>query len=329
MFQVAGSRSLILGSLAIGLAACSGGSSDSGAPPAAADRTNISVSLMDAPVDDVTAVYVQIAALWIKPLDGPAEELPLTESPYTVDLLATSADNAALLVDKASIDPGEYEWLAMDVNAEFDGLVTDSYVVTDMGGEEELRVPSSRIRLVDGFEAEANAALELIFDWDLRKGLVHPPGLGGYLLRPAFRVIDTVAYGGISGTIAMDTVTLAENECDADDSNFDEGNAIYIFSGLDVVPDDIDEEMDVEPLAVINASLTDDMTAYEYRTILPFGDYTVAFTCQAAADLAESNEIGNEDPDDDSMAFFEPAVNVSPSSDSPATANVVVDFPTP
>ena len=61
-----------LATIGILLAGCSGGGSDS-AP------TTLSVSLMDAPVDGVTAVFVQIKAIWLKGPNGPATELPLTE----------------------------------------------------------------------------------------------------------------------------------------------------------------------------------------------------------------------------------------------------------
>jgi len=64
----------------------------------------------------------------------------------------------------------------MDVAAERN--VRDSYVMTEAGGEEEieLRVPSNRVRLVGGFEVPPNKSLQLLFDWDMRKGLVYPPG---------------------------------------------------------------------------------------------------------------------------------------------------------
>jgi hypothetical protein len=326
MIRMTDSRTLLLLATAAALAACSGSGGSGDTTPVPANDARLSVSLMDAPVDDVVAVNVVITALWIKPVGGPAVELPLTESPLTVDLLATAPDHPALLVDNAAIDAGEYEWLAMDVDAEIDGTVTDSFVATGSGGEEELFVPSGRIRLVDGIDAESNAALALVFDWDLRRGLIHPPGLGGYLLKPAFRVIDQTAYGRISGSIALDSVMLDENHCANDDADYDVGNAVYVFAGLDVEPDDIDEEMDVEPLAVVSAELDDDSTAYTYGTLLPFGDYTVAFTCQAASDMPTSNDYGNENPDDDTLAFWSPAVSKTLSGDSPDTASAVIDF---
>jgi hypothetical protein len=328
-----GIATVVLGGAALALAACSGGSPDLASEAASnptgtpAGKAELSVALMDAPVDDVEEVHVEITRLTLKPEgDGPAFDLAMETSPITVDLLELTEENAAILVDSASIESGDYEWLSMDVNATIDG-VTDSYVVTDTGAWEEIFVPSGRVRLVSGFEVEAGEALMLIFDWDLRKGLVHPPGLGGYILKPAFRVISADSLGRISGTIDLGVVTLADNDCnaDSDTDDFDVGNSVYIFEGLDVVPDDVDEEGDVTPLATVDAVLNDDATRYEYSTIVPFGDYTVALTCQSANDLAESNETGNEDPADDTVGFVGPAVNVTLSSE-PGESSAIVDF---
>ena len=222
----------ILTTLAIG--GCSGGG---GGGPA---EGTLSVSLMDGPVDGVTEVHVQIDGLWLKPKgDGPAVELPLVGETMNLDLLDLTAENAAVLIDDAEVAAGEYEWLAMDVNAEFDGIY-DSYVVTDTGGQEEIRVPSGRVRLVSGFDVGTNEAVEMLFDWSLRHGLVDPPGQPGYLLKPAFRVLDVTAYGALQGTVSPATITDPIRECDDDDADFDVGNVVYIYEGSNVVPDDID-----------------------------------------------------------------------------------------
>ena len=335
MIRLDASRQLLLAFAALGLGACSGGGDPAAGPQAVLtgnDDARLTLSLMDAPVDDLVEVNVQIREIWLKPAgDGPPEQLPLVDSPIALNLLELGGENAALLVDGALIAAGAYEWLAMDVNASIDG-VFDSYVVADTGVWWELFVPSGRVRLVDGFEVEANAAVDLIFDWDLRHGLVHPPGLGGpgqtvLLLKPAFRVIDTSAFGRLSASVAIETVMLEGNDCNADVANgsYDVGNALYIFEGHDVTPDDFDEELDTAPLASVDAELSDDSTEYVASTLLPFGDYTAAFTCQAANDLSESNETGNADPDDDTVAFFGTTFNVTISGE-PGETGVELEF---
>jgi hypothetical protein len=269
-----------LAAAAMSLIACSGGGGIDG-------TSSLTVSLMDAPVDGVTAVNVEIAALWLKAPGSAAKQLTMSRTPMKVNLLDLNDKNAAILIDGQPIDPGSYEWLDMDVNADFDG-VTDSFVVTKIGGEEEIRVPSGRVRLVGGFDVAANQAVRLLFDWDLRKGLVDPPGQPGFLLKPAFRVVDAQELAKLGGTVALATLdaTNDPNGCLADDSNLDVGNAVYVFAGADIAPDDIDG-VDPDPVAVIpvEPSSTGD---YVYHTAIAPGTYTIAFTCQA----------GNDNPDD-------------------------------
>jgi hypothetical protein len=250
---------------------------------------------MDAPVDGVTAVHVRITGILLKPESGPALPLTLVNGPRTVNLLELTDTNAAILVDDAPIEPGRYEWLAMDVAAEHDNVM-DSYVMTATGGQEELRVPSGRVRLVSGFDIPVNQATRFLFDWDVRSGLVDPPGLPGYLLKPAFRMLEVTAYGALSGTVAAETITMAANACNTDDANLDLGNVVYVFAGSNVTPDDIDGTDD--PVATADVIPVNGI--YSYRVALTPGDYTVAFTCQAADDEPETNET---------IAFL-PAVNV-------------------
>src|SRR5262245_42876479 len=286
----------------LGLVACSGGGGDS---PAPTGPSKISVSLMDAPVDGVTAVYVKITSMWIKPQGGgPAVQLPLTTTPMTVNLMELTDKNAAILINEAVIEPGSYEWLAMDVAAERN--VRDSYVMTEAGGEEEieLRVPSNRVRLVGGFEVPPNQSLKLLFDWDMRKGLVNPPGQHQYMLKPAFRMLDVTAYGVLQGTIAAATVGTsldpAVNNCASDDKvDLNLGNVVYVFEG-DVKPDDVDGTGD--PVATVNAT-RNAAGDYVYRTLLEPGTYTVVFSCEA----------GNDDPEaEDDIAFFNPVGSTNP-----------------
>jgi len=275
------------------VAGCSGG----GGGGSSSQGSSLSVSLMDAPVDGVTAVYVKITAMWIKAQgNGPAVQLPMPNGPMTVNLMGLTDKNAAILVDGATIQPGSYEWIAMDIAAEPN--VRDSYVITLNGAEEEvetdLRVPSNRLRLVSGFTVPENQAVKLLFDWDMRQGLVYPPGQHRYFLKPAFRMIDVTAYGVLQGTIAAATVGTsldpAVNTCAKDDNiDLDVGNVVYVFSGAGVAADDVDGTGD--PVATVPAT-RNAAGDYVYRTLLAPGAYSVAFTCQAGNDDPETDETG-------------------------------------
>jgi hypothetical protein len=294
------------------LVACSGGGGDS---PAPTGPSKLSISLMDAPVDGVTAVYVKITAMWIKPQGGgPAVQLPLTSTPMTVNLMALTDKNAAILIDEAVIEPGAYEWLAMDFAAERN--VRDSYVMTETGGEEEieLRVPSNRVRLVGGFDVPPNQSVQLLFDWDMRKGLVYPPGQHQYMLKPAFRMLDVTAYGVLQGTIAAATVGTsldpAVNNCASDDKvDLNVGNVVYVFEGS-VTPDDVDGTGD--PVATVEAT-PNAAGDYVYRTLLAPGTYTVVFSCEA----------GNDEPEaDDDITFLNPVGSTNPVANQGNTTTV-------
>jgi len=287
--------------------ACSGGGGGTNG------TSTLTVSLMDAPVDDVTAVNVEITALWLKGPGSAAKQLKMSQTPMKLNLLDLNDKNSAILIDGQAIDPGRYEWLDMDVNADFDGVL-DSFVVTKIGGQEELRVPSGRVRLVGGFDVAANQAVQLLFDWDLRKGLVDPPGQPGFLLKPAFRVVDVHELGKLSGTVALATLNATgdPNGCLADDPNLDVGNAVYVFAGANITPDDIDG-VDPDPVAVIpvEPASTGD---YVYHTVIAPGTYTIAFTCQA----------GNDNPDDgqsENIKFVAPVTRTIS-----ADMEVAVDF---
>lgn len=292
------------------LAGCSSGGDSS------AGTASLSVSLMDAPVDGVTAVWVRITSITIKPAGEPPVPLELTKAPLDVNLLELTETNAAILVDEAVIQPGEYEWIAMDIDAQPN--VRDSYVLTESGGEEEvevdLSVPSGRLRLVSGFEVGANEAVRLLFDWDMRKGLVYPPGQGRYFLKPAFRVIDVASYGVLEGTVAAATVGTsldpATNHCASDDGEeLDVGNVVYVFAGS-ATPDDVDGTDDPVATAPATREATGD---YTYRTWIDPGEYTVVFTCEA----------GNDDPaEEDEITFLNPAGTTNPIVNTGSTTTV-------
>jgi hypothetical protein len=203
----------------------------------------------------------------------------------------------------------------MDVNADFDG-VFDSSVMTASGGQEEIRVPSGRVRLVDGFEVGPNQAVKLLFDWNLRKGLVDPPGQPGFLLKPAFRMLDVTELGALRGTVALTTIVAAgdPNGCAKDDADLDVGNVVYVYTGANVAPDDVDGK---SPDPVATAPATQAASGdYVYRVVLAPGDYTVAFTCQAGNDDPEVDETGTADD-----IKFVGAVNKTVAADAETIAN--------
>lgn len=283
----------LLGS-ALLLSACGGGGSSSSPEPVTGNGS-LSLYVTDAPVDDVAEVWVQFTGVQVQPRTGPAIEFVFDE-PVDVDLLALQGENHAPLLMDAELPAGEYDWIALAVNAEFD-TVMDSYVVTT-GGQEELRVPSgsqSGLRLVSGFAITVNRNTSFMIDWDLRQGLTRPPGQPGYFLRPALRITDLTEYGTIAGTV--DDALLMADGC-SNDLAEDRGNLVYVYEGADVTPADIAGTA-TDPLTTAIVA-QDSSTAGAYTYAVPYlspGEYTVAFTCQGL----------DEDPQgDDGLVFVQP-----------------------
>lgn len=265
------------------LSACSNSDSDT-------QTGSLTVALRDQPVQDVAEVWVEFDGLTLRRSDGAPIDLPF-DGPISVDLLTLTGDNTEILLDDVSVPAGFYEQLALHVNAEHDGEF-DSYVVTNVGGQEEIFVPSgdeTGLKLVDGVSITADRETSFLIDWDVRMGLADPPGLSGQILRPAFRVIDMTAFGTLSGTVAMSLIM--DGSC-TNDLSLDTGNAVYIYEQFDFTaddPDDVGGAAGPTPVATATVGQEDDGT-YTYETILSPGDYTVAFTCQADDDDPETDE---------------------------------------
>lgn len=288
------------------LLGCGGGS---GSDRVLSEDGTLSLSITDAPVDNVTEVNVQFTGVTVKPQQGEAIEF-LFDSPLNIDLLALTGENSVFLLNNETVPAGLYEWLQLHVNAELDN-VFDSYVMED--GMVELEVPSgsqSGLRLVSGFTVTVNQNSSFVIDWDLRKGLTNPVGQPGWFLRPALRITDMTEYGSIAGTVADGL--LMDESC-ANDLGWDTGNAVYVYEG-NVHPDDIDDIgwIGVEPLTTALVQ-QDTSGAYAYSvTFLSPGDYTVALNCQGES----------EDPEaDDDLTFVQPT-NVTVVDDQES----IVDF---
>jgi len=272
---------LLAGSMA--LAGCGGGGSGG---DSLASTGTLSLAVTDAPVDSVQHVWVRFTGVRVQPKNG--EVIAFTfATPKDIDLLALTGENSVTLLNNETVPAGEYNWIALNVNARFDGTF-DSYVVDDMGGMVELQVPSGDqqgLRLVSGFTVTANQNSSFMIDWDLRKGLTNPVGQSGYFLRPALRITDMTRHGTIAGAVDDDLVSA--DGC-VNDLAEDRGNLVYVFEGADVVPADIDGSNN-DPLTS-GVVAVDPTAAGAYTYSVPFlspGQYTVAFTCQGLSDDPE------------------------------------------
>lgn len=295
------------------LAACGGGGGGG--------TGTVSLAITDAPVDGVDQVWVQFQSIELKPKNGSAIRFDF-DTPLSVDLKTLTGDNTEVLLNNEEVPAGEYNWIRLIVNAGFDD-VFDSWVMTDMGEQVEIRVPSGELKLVSGFTVVRGGEASFVIDWNLRMGLTRPPGQAGYLLKPAHRIIDRQDHGGIEGTV--DTALITDASCTSD-PNTGEGNEVYVFAGTGVTPDDVD---DIDPEPVTTARVVLNQTSGNYEYSLPFmapGTYTVAFTCQAADDVSPDPTVQPPpDPAADNAIAFTPGIDATVVAGQTETVN----FPGP
>jgi Domain of unknown function (DUF4382) len=292
------------------IVACGGGGGGGSDP---SGTGHLTLGITDAPIDNATSVVIQFSGVAFKRMGAEPETVQgLTPSPRHLDLLQYQQGHAALLLDGVTLPAGSYEWIRLMVDNQ--SGVRDSYITLNDGSECELRIPSgaeSGLKLNRGFTLPADGSVALTIDFDLRKSIHAPPGqkgtgagcTQGYLMRPTLRVVDSANVGAIAGTVDSALVVAG---CLPN---------VYIFSGANVVPDDIEDvgaTPDVDPLVVAAVAVENGSTAYQYHAaFLPPGDYTVAFTCS------------DDDPTDDDVLTFVTPQNTTVQQNLISTVNFV------
>lgn len=323
-------------------AACGGGGSGGGSG-------SLTLGITDAPVDDATSVVVTFHGVDLIGGDEVVDSFDF-DPPRAINLLALQGGNVAALIVDETVPAMEYEQIRLRVDA-FDVssgckdaglnssptfltldpvLSDDPQDIIDSGVDRyPLCVPSSSntgLKLVSGFTVPQGGSADFTIDFDLRKAVTEPSGTPyqspqKYLLRPALRLIDNVNAGHIAGTVDESLLDETTDGCSDDDPTT--GNAVYVFEGSFVVPDDIDgvDGPDSEPITVAKVEYDADSGEYRYfAAFLPEGPYTVAFTCQADQDSPPVPEESNDG--DDTIAFAKPA-NVAVLADETAEHHFV------
>jgi len=258
------------------LAGCGGSGSDPADPPGA-QFGRLSLGITDSPVTSAARVVVEFTGVEIKAKDGEAEVFDF--DPRQIDLLALDGGGSETLLADEVLPAGEYEWIRLKVNAGREG--SDSFIELDDGTVHPLFIPSGNqtgLKLNRGFTIGAGSTHNFTIDFDLRKSVIHPPGLGDpYLLKTVLRLVDNLEVCTIDGTV--DPALIVEGCVPA----------IYLFTGEDVAPDDLGSP--TPPLASTAVNLHEESGEYRFRLgFVPTGAYTVAFTCAAGDDDAETDD---------------------------------------
>jgi len=274
----------------LAVAGCGGSDGGSGG----ASTGTLSLQITDAAVDTAEHVYIQFSGLEIQSADGKRTTLYYCQdpadatktvlkdtacttppAPKQLDLLALNGGQAEALLNDFTLPSGHYSWIRLMVDTA-DPL--DSYIVV-LRTRYELTIASgdeTGLKLNRGFDVPADGSADFTIDFDLRKS-VHVTGTGEYMLRPTLRMVDNVMVGAIAGTVDNTLMTVT---CDP----VNDHPAVYVFEGSGVTPDDIDG-IAPDPVTTASVKLDSNDGMYKYMAaFLEAGSYTIAFTCDAAAD---------------------------------------------
>ncbi len=289
---------LAAGVLAAGCNSGSGGGDDGND---AGSTGTASFAVTDAPADKVTEVWVTFDRIDVKPKSGPRETIELEEA-VTVDLLTLQGENAAPLIEDVELPAGEYNYIRLFVQSGW----PHSKVLHEGGGEMGLYIPGNQppsqnpnprfLQLSSPFVIPADGHADFVIDVELRKALVDRGDF--YMLRPSLRLVDNSEVGSIFGTV--DDPLILDEACTSD-PNTGAGNAVYVYQGFEAVPGDVYVDEDGQeqertdgaehPVTVANVKQKEDSMTFAYTVgFLPAGEYTIAFTCQAADDDPEAQD---------------------------------------
>lgn len=295
------------------LAACGLGllSSGCGGGGGSASTGSLSLGVTDSPVREDVAVCIHFTSITLHHSDGEQIQIPFDSSTYydptdrcsnNVDPTLGDASNNAValdalqgvlhvqLMDSQQVKAGAYNWIRLDVDP------AHSYVMDAQGQQAILICPScgsgqSGLKLNQGITVPAGGDASFMIDIDLAKSLNKGPS-GDYRLRPTLRLVDMTETGTISGSVNS---TLIPGMI----SDTDTGCRVYVYSGHDVVPDDIHDGDNVLTTARVLYDAVS--TSYQYVAAwLPTNSstdptpYTVALTCDADdPDVDENNDPSN------------------------------------
>jgi hypothetical protein len=272
--------------IALGLAGCQG--------QVSADLTN------EGPADpSVRQVVAGLAGLQFEKSDGSTEDLEFTAS-ESVNFNGFQNGSLLTLFTDEPLPTGTYA----GVRLLFDSNASGRFVTDSLARRFQLLLAAGDYADFDFVvEKDKSARKEITLTLDLRQSLSLDTATGVFTLTPVLRSVVTADAGIVAGTVA---VTCGVG------TSLAQGGAVYLFRGLNVVPDDRGGAGD-PPYATGALTLSSVTGQFSYRLLdLPAGDYTLAATCDGAL----------ENPATDDALVFRGTVNVTVASDSVVTADL-------
>jgi hypothetical protein len=270
--------------VALILAACGGDGGGGGG--GVSSMGTASISLTDAPIDDAKEVVVRFEGAEFQPANGERVMVYLSDTtgtgncevvvapdptkPCEVDLTDYTGTDKVELLDNATLPAGQYNWIRLILNA------NPGYITLLNDSQFDLRVPSGAqtgLKIHSGFVVAAGNHTNYTIDFNLRASVHDPVGSSEYILRPTVRMVDESLIGTLSGNVNT-SFFVADPACTG---------AVYVFDdGTPGTPDDVDGDAS-DPITT--ALVPNDGTHAYMVGFLTEGDYLIAFTCDALADV--------------------------------------------
>ncbi|MCR9366672.1 DUF4382 domain-containing protein [Vibrio diabolicus] len=314
---------LISASIAVALIGCN---SDS---DSVSTMTPVTLSVSDAPIDDVSELVITYNKVAFLPLDGGTPQVfdvyktdeegnlvdedgnPLPEGedplPLSVNLLNFQGSDAQELVDDELIPTGNYKLCVFANDGDHPNY--PSYVIDEATGNQiPLTVkgdgacpqgvgkdPDSGVLFFNNTFAVNPDNNEFVVEFDLRRGLKDGTGQNeGYSIqRTSVTLINTVTTGEIQGDVA--TLTYQSCETDTPSAN-GYAHAVYLYQG-NIAEENMGPFAGAEgqamPIAAANVVQDVDDANYEYEFgFVEPGTYSVGYTCTANGDSEEGIVAG-------------------------------------
>ena len=278
------------------LAACGGGGSGSGSSvdgndsSPGATKSSFTLSVTDAPIDDAAAVEMQFIEVRLRRNDGTWINFPF-DQPKSIDLLKLQGILTSDLLVDIPLGVGRYDEIRLLVD---DAPMANHVKLLD-GRFFELDIPSGRtagLKIKGDFIIFKTRPTSLVIDFDLRQSVKRRGKSGKFDFKPKLRLADEAYSGHLLGIVAPEFLSSTTT---CSDNNVDTFNAVYVYEGHDVIPDDIDQssDKDVDPITTTVIKYDPNKLIYNYQAaFLPEGDYTTAITCNSNLDDLDA---GNDD----------------------------------
>ena len=277
---------VILCLFALMMTACGGGGG--GSISISGETGTLYLSLADATTDEYQAVYVTIKEVWVhmggnEKNDRNWEVVASPDETYELlDLVNGVREELGI----SELLTGHYTQMRLiigdapdnGINIFSESHLHANYIIDGAGIYHELKVPSglqSGIKIVNGFDINANETTELILDFDAMRSVVKAGSKDKWLLKPTIKVLDTRDNSIVRGTVTTvsDETEVLLRRVLVSAQTYDSGAA------------------DVKDQVLIQTSTLTDVYEGEYSIFIQPGQYNIVAYKDGFAPLCSKLDI--------------------------------------